>query len=277
MLLLNRFTKPVFTGGFSQCIKSDLDGDFPADRKPFNDFYTYNDDSDFEDDQDVDLSGLHRAPGTPITVDTHLKEDSETSSTLVQELEDTKSDPIGESEPTSQVISYDSRAQRFVLINTLRIKASRRIQRHLLGDRDLSSSSRMWHSKRRLSVVLSVLCCSMIFTNHQRLRALIFYLSTGDITFSPLRSAQTRNSSMPIRHIYEPVPCSAKSIYRLACEVLLSKIRVLPYRLTLTISSQLQLEDLKTRAQTHIRDTLTPENALDEFFSEFTSWYAFLF
>ncbi|GBE77443.1 hypothetical protein SCP_0103180 [Sparassis crispa] len=88
--------------------------------------------------------------------------------------------------------------------------------------------------------------------------ALLFYLQTGFIVFAPLSSSDKQardNFREKYRDLHpnRPESPSCKSIYRLA--------------------DKLGLDDLKKRALLHLESQLSPQNILDEIFSEFTSHY----
>ncbi|EGN91845.1 hypothetical protein SERLA73DRAFT_191909 [Serpula lacrymans var. lacrymans S7.3] len=80
-------------------------------------------------------------------------------------------------------------------------------------------------------------------------QALIFYLYTGAIAFSNLKSEETTNMA----DTCTPFPCSPKSMYRLA--------------------DKFGLEDLKELAFRSICTKVTKCNIVDEVFSKFTSQY----
>ena len=101
-----------------------------------------------------------------------------------------------------------------------------------------------------------------------RLRALIFWLHTGDVSFSPLRSEGIVAPDQPAI-AYEPHACSPKSIYRLACEVCSPGLGCSPIPTVYTL--QVDLEPLKKMAKDNIQSKLTPRNVLPELFSEFSS------
>lgn len=66
-----------------------------------------------------------------------------------------------------------------------------------------------------------------------RWAALLYYLYTDEIVFTPLRS---QANSMARRHgFHEPPSCSPKSMYRLACKVCLTDPRDTPSELILKI------------------------------------------
>ncbi|KAG1776473.1 hypothetical protein EV702DRAFT_1198173 [Suillus placidus] len=80
-------------------------------------------------------------------------------------------------------------------------------------------------------------------------QALLYYLYTNEIIFAPLRSqaSSTTNHSS----LNEPLPCSPKSMYRLACKT--------------------KHDGLQTKALAAIRSSLTEHNVLQECSSSLTS------
>ncbi|KAJ7083864.1 hypothetical protein C8R44DRAFT_862340 [Mycena epipterygia] len=84
-------------------------------------------------------------------------------------------------------------------------------------------------------------------TAHKTWKALLYYLYTKRIKFSPLRSEGSKNFDA------EGPICSAKSMYRLA--------------------DKLGLDELKSSALEYIRSRLSEDNILHEVFSSFTSMY----
>ncbi|TFK54524.1 hypothetical protein OE88DRAFT_1205027 [Heliocybe sulcata] len=84
---------------------------------------------------------------------------------------------------------------------------------------------------------------------YRTLKALIMYLYTGDIVFSPLKSSKRGGTSGS-----SAISCSPKSMYRLA--------------------DKLGLDDLKALAFGAIKTGLSEENIMEEVFSKFTSLYS---
>ncbi|KAJ3486469.1 hypothetical protein NLI96_g4229 [Meripilus lineatus] len=87
-------------------------------------------------------------------------------------------------------------------------------------------------------------------------RALVYYLGTGEISFSPLRSQKLPPKAVSLENSSkerEAPPCSPKSMYRLA--------------------HQLQLKDLQNLAFKDIKSKLTAENIFNELFSPFSARY----
>lgn len=98
-------------------------------------------------------------------------------------------------------------------------------------------------------------------TAYKTYRALLYYLITGEITFSTLQSASTPSSESSAADdlqassaLLAPLPVSPKSIYRLA--------------------DQLDLLTLRALALDNYTHQLTASNVLDELFSEFSVSYA---
>ncbi|KAI0072281.1 hypothetical protein K474DRAFT_1678790 [Panus rudis PR-1116 ss-1] len=88
--------------------------------------------------------------------------------------------------------------------------------------------------------------------------ALVFYILTGRMNFAPLRSEGIESRMVELsqfRHDnpYLPLPCSPKSVYRLADKV--------------------GLDGLKDDSLKKIRDSIGPNTIVDELFSKFSSRY----
>ncbi|KAG1726733.1 hypothetical protein EDD22DRAFT_830786 [Suillus occidentalis] len=88
-----------------------------------------------------------------------------------------------------------------------------------------------------------------------RLKALLLYLYTDKIVFSPLKSQGPPRTDVETPNLSTSWPCSPKSMYRLA-----SKIRV-------------RLDSLRDQAFRAIRSGLGSENIFQELSSSFTSKY----
>jgi len=83
---------------------------------------------------------------------------------------------------------------------------------------------------------------------------MIFYLSTGEISFAPLSSRQISRARSEIdREKSMPPRPSAKSMYRLA--------------------DKLGLDDLCKLSLAHIKSQLSAKNVIEELFCPFTSRY----
>ncbi|KAH9938917.1 hypothetical protein B0H21DRAFT_757506 [Amylocystis lapponica] len=84
---------------------------------------------------------------------------------------------------------------------------------------------------------------------HKTWMALVFYLYTGEVVFALLKSQRQAK----LMGLFGPPPCSPKSMYRLA--------------------DKYGLSELKELAKEDIRSKLTPQNILEELFSDFASRY----
>ncbi|OCH92463.1 hypothetical protein OBBRIDRAFT_791207 [Obba rivulosa] len=82
-------------------------------------------------------------------------------------------------------------------------------------------------------------------------QALVFYIYTGEISFSPLKSKHAPVTQS--RELYQAPPCSPKSMYRLA--------------------EKYDMRELKSKALDNIRSQLTKDIIWPELFSVFTSRY----
>ncbi|KAJ3487761.1 hypothetical protein NLI96_g3306 [Meripilus lineatus] len=202
------YFKHLLKGGFSESAKSDLYGEFPADRQPYNEHYSYGEDSDIEDD----YTGL---PMIGSSVSGDLKPEKDTN--------DTRSTPQDRSTSPSTAVEIKNKD---VVLPDLILP---------------SNSSANLTSGLRGNVIVKP---DVAFNT---LRALIFWFMTGKIAFAPLRSEGTTAPNDG------PRSCSPKSMYRLASELDIDKLK------------ELAIEDIKNK--------LSSKNILPELFSEFSSLY----
>lgn len=124
----------------------------------------------------------------------------------------------------------------------------------------------------------------MAQASYRTTRAVIYYLYSEHITFTPLSSSTSPNgvdesrTNMIQSHIREkptyPAPVSAKSVYVLASRYDLPALRVCPPTLDSAPTTYLSpLSWNKELALAHFKKQLTKENILTELFSTFCRLY----
>ncbi|KAH9920091.1 uncharacterized protein B0H18DRAFT_617273 [Fomitopsis serialis] len=226
----------MLTGGFAESMSTSFDGEPPSGQEVSMDEYGYETDSDLddtEDDESVDNAADHvvSVTATPQSVQP------------VQSVQSVQSENV---ESNGITVSGDGDIGEITdhqHTQNLRTVGPREAQ---AASASASASCPYGPCTGRTVVVKDMA--------HKTWIALIAYIYTGSIEFSPLRSS---SASPPGDHGSQnrtsSVACSPKSMYRLA--------------------DKYGLEDLQGMALKQIRSGLSTDNILKELFSTFTSRY----
>ncbi|KAJ3486470.1 hypothetical protein NLI96_g4230 [Meripilus lineatus] len=215
----------LLVGGFAEDTHSDLSAGFPSGKAISNAEYEYDEDSDLDDE--IEIEGD--------SADANAKDSSTDSGVaLLDQVEHEESPAASETsqqrrEPKRQPTVSNAQLGRVIVIPDVAYTTY------------ISSAS-------------IVMQCILIFSYTGRWQALVYYLGTGEISFSSLRSeTHSLNALLPedLSKGWGAPPCSPKSMYRLA--------------------HQLQLTDLKKLAFEDIESKLSAQNIFNELFSSFTA------
>ncbi|OBZ67216.1 hypothetical protein A0H81_12859 [Grifola frondosa] len=218
----------LFAGNFSESILTRMDTGFPANQEPFAK-YDYDSDSDLDDDEDDSIPpGIDKSARFQDSDERHERQDSSKGDESVCNLADKNA-----AESATPLEGSSSRKDTDNYVGCT-----------LTEDKIPAVCGGMTGLVGRTVVIRDI-----AFDTFQ---AFIYYLYTGEVWFSPLRS-QGIPTAQPSDETYQPPRCSPKSMYRLA--------------------DKYDLSVLKRLAMEDIRSKLSGNNILVEVFSKFTSRY----
>ncbi|KAM5532553.1 hypothetical protein V8D89_013759 [Ganoderma adspersum] len=213
----------VLTKGFLESGVTDMDAPFPSTRDSYTEEYDYASDSDLEDAPLEETKSSEQV--------TYVN-DSVSANQLV--LEEGQQSGVQSDEGVTMTPLEEDNSEAVASLKEEKPGTTRDV------------STRLGSPSRRGRVVFIE---DIAFRTW---RTFIFYAYSGKLSFAPLRSQErVREDSRSPQGLFEPPPCSPKSMYRLA--------------------EKYGIQPLKEAALNDIKDKLSPHNILTELFSSFTT------
>ncbi|KAJ3558091.1 hypothetical protein NM688_g1118 [Phlebia brevispora] len=220
----SKYFDELLAGSFKENSITSLDDPFPKDRPDFTEEYEYYSDSDLDEEEECEVEvGVVIASNLRSDVTVDNKTEENTSSLNDEVASENATGLVTVPEPSLEEKKFERD------VNPQQVRRSK--------------------GEGKVIVLPDVA--------FNTLKALIFYIYTGDVAFAPLKSqtnANTINSAHTVDFSpYSAPPCSPKSIYRIA--------------------DKYGLDDLKQKAANDIETKLSADNILQELFSTVTSMY----
>ncbi|KAI0331010.1 hypothetical protein GY45DRAFT_673313 [Cubamyces sp. BRFM 1775] len=241
----------AFVDGFAESKATDMAAPYPPERTSYTTEYTYSEDSDLEDDTADYESDLSEAFSEDNLPPPHLPKPCIP-----------KPEPVPSAEPSSYVLSPDEPSYWSPGVPVAEPESHK--TDHTPAGSEAAHSVAPVQTGCSKDTSIGEQQAKEIVTNCSRKgrvvfiedfayrtwEAFIFYAYFGSVSFAPLRSQKERR---PKHELYEPPPCSAKSMYRLA--------------------DKYGIQELKDIAMASILERMTAHTILVELFSPFTAVY----